>query len=314
MTIVQLEYILAVEKEGHFGRAARACHVTQPTLSMQVLKLEEFLGFSIFDREKNPVIPTEKGILILKQAKIAVSEFKKINSVYAQNDPVSGTLQVGIIPTLAPSLIPLFIHSFEKKYPKIDLFIEELQTPQIIQALLEDRIDVGLLVTPLNIHSLEETALFYEPFYGYFSKNHKLLKKEKIKPQDLHQNDLWLLSEGHCFRNQTLQICKIKNKAIHHRTHFESGSLETLIRIIDAGEGYTLLPELTSTSISNHQKKKIRAFEGKPPTREVGLVYTKRIHKRRLIQKFKEAVIEKIPKHLLKKPKEKQIISIEEPT
>ncbi|MGZ3723386.1 MAG: LysR substrate-binding domain-containing protein, partial [Bdellovibrionales bacterium] len=209
-SVSQLEYIVAVEKHRHFGKAAEQCHVSQPTLSMQIQKVEEEIGFPIFDRIKKPVVPTAKGLKFIAQAKVLLHEHLKLMDISKnQSEEMSGELRLGVIPTIAPYLLPLFIESFSKEYPNIHLIIDELKTDTIIQLLREDSLDAGILATPLHESGLRERPIFYEPFYLYVAKNHPLNARKRIKEDDLHGDEMWLLQDGHCLRNQVARFCSL---------------------------------------------------------------------------------------------------------
>ncbi len=293
MTITQLNYVLAVEEHRHFKKAADSCHVSQPTLSMQIQKLEEELGLIIFDRTKQPIIPTADGEKLIQQARRAIIEFNRIEEVISDNE-LSGTFHVGVIPTLSPYVIPLFLKDFIEKFPKVDLKIEEMKTEDIITGLERDEIDAGILVTPLHNNQFVEKPLFYENFKLYVCKDHVLSKKEKIKEKDLKEDGLWILNEGHCFRDQVLNICKLKAMPTQSFT-LESGSLETLMRLVDTAGGYTLIPEMATLNIKNDAKKNIRNFEGAQPVREVSIVYSRLFLKEKHINLLEEIILENVP-------------------
>tara|TARA_R110002072_G_scaffold534_4_gene3741 strand:+ start:25616 stop:26545 length:930 start_codon:yes stop_codon:yes gene_type:complete len=293
MTITQLNYVLAVEEHRHFKKAADSCHVSQPTLSMQIQKLEEELGLIIFDRTKQPIIPTADGEKLIQQARRAIIEFNRIEEVISDNE-LSGTFHVGVIPTLSPYVIPLFLKDFIEKFPKVDLKIEEMKTEDIITGLERDEIDAGILVTPLHNNQFVEKPLFYENFKLYVCKDHVLSKKEKIKEKDLKEDGLWILNEGHCFRDQVLNICKLKAMPTKSFT-LESGSLETLMRLVDTAGGYTLIPEMATLNIKNDAKKNIRNFEGAQPVREVSIVYSRLFLKEKHINLLEEIILENVP-------------------
>jgi LysR family hydrogen peroxide-inducible transcriptional activator len=314
MTITQLEYILAVDKFRHFGKAAKFCAVTQPTLSMQLQKAEEEMGVVLFDRSKNPILITAEGKEIIEQARSVVREYKKIFSIIdAGKDEVYGDFRLGVIPTLAPYVIPLFAGEFAKQYPHVNLTIEEFKTEDIIELLNKDEIDAGLVVTPLEGENFIERILFHEPFYVFASKDHALLKKAKVKDKDLDISDVWLLKEGHCFRQQVLNLCKIsKDGSIHDNLKFESGNLETLKNMVLSSSGYTLLPELAVQNLSIADKKHIREFQTPIPTREVSLVHNRIFLKEKIIDALEECIIERIPKELTSlKRKNFEVISID---
>lgn len=313
MTITQLEYILAVEKFRHFGKAAKACAVTQPTLSMQLQKAEEELQVIVFDRSKNPILPTSEGEKIINQARLVIREYKKIFSIIdASKDEVRGDFRLGVIPTLTPYVVPLFAGAFVQKYPLVNLTIEELKTEEIIELLNRDELDAGLLATPLEGESLIERVLFHEPFSVFASENHPLLKKTRIKDRDLDSTDVWLLNEGHCFRQQVLNICKIsKDLGQHDNLKFESGNLETLKNMVINNNGYTLLPLLAVNNLSVEDKKLVRDFQSPVPTREISLVHNRIFLKEKIITALEESIVENLPESLTSlKKKSYEVISI----
>ncbi|MBD3629599.1 hydrogen peroxide-inducible genes activator [Cyclobacterium sp.] len=299
MTIQQLEYILAVEKFRHFGQAAEACFVTQPTLSAQVSKLEKELGIIIFDRSKMPVIPTEIGEMIIGQAKKVVSESKGIlELVYQLKGDVSGLIKMGVIPTLAPYLLPLFIQNFIHKYPKVQLQVQEMVTEDILKKLKNDELDIGLVVTPLQEPGIVEKPIFYEKFYAYLSKNHPLLQQSEVSAADIMAEDLWVLQQGHCFRDQVLNLCD-QNKFKRMNFHYESGSLEGLKNMVNRYKGITLLPELATDGLSEEESNRLRPFKGDAPIREVSLILTRSFLKQKLVNLLFEEIQYVVPKHML---------------
>lgn len=315
MTITQLEYILAVEKFRHFGKAAKASSITQPTLSMQLQKAEEELGVIIFDRSKNPILTTDEGHKIIEQARLVIREYNKIFSIIeASKNEVSGEFRLGVIPTLAPYVIPLFAGDFVKKYPDVNLKIEEFKTEEIIDLLNKDELDAGLLVTPLEGENFIERVLFHEPFSVFASFGHPLLKKTKIKDKDLDTSDVWLLNEGHCFRQQVLNLCKISGETGNHdNLKFESGNLETLKNMILSNSGYTLLPQLAVLNLSNIDRKHVREFQNPVPTREVSLVHNRIFLKEKIISALEESIVDHLPDSLASlKKKNIEVISISE--
>jgi LysR family hydrogen peroxide-inducible transcriptional activator len=297
MTFVQLEYIVAVDTYRHFAAAAGHCFVTQPTLSMQVQKLEHELGIIIFDRSKQPVIPTEAGREIIAQARKILSERQLIDEiVQTKKGILTGELRIGIIPTLAPYLLPLFIPGFAAKYPQIKLVVNELTTGMIISGLREGRIDVGILVTPLQENGIREQVLFYEELLVYVSRKNAAYKKTYMLAQDIDPSKLWLLEEGHCFRSQIVRLCELR-KASKEGSHFdyEAGSIETLRRMVDLNDGITILPELAAIDLSGRQQKLIRHFKRPAPMREVSLVVHRDMVKQRLVAALKEEIIRSVP-------------------
>ena len=300
ITLTQLSYIVAVAQTRNFGMAAKACFISQPTLSMQIQKLEEELEATLFDRSKKPVEPTAIGKQIIEQAQIVLQEAFRIEEIIkAEKGEISGEFKLGIIPTLAPYLLPLFLENFTAKYPGVKLVVEELQTRQIIHKLKEDEIDAGLLVTPLNIKGIVERPVFNEPFMVYLAPNHPLLSLSKVSDTDLSLDDIWLLNEGHCFRDQAITICKkAKGKRFKYKNLiFESGNLETLKRLVDNKFGYTLVPSLAILGMSaSEQKKKIRCFKSPVPTREVSLVYSRAFLKKSIIEALYKEIGSSLPR------------------
>lgn len=301
MTLQQLEYIRALDIERNFVRAAERCFVTQPSLTMQVQKLEDELGVKIFDRSKKPLIPTPLGEKLVAQAYGILREagrFKEI--VKEQEGKLTGELTIGIIPTLSPYLLPLFVPKFEVDYPQIRLVVQELQTSTIIEKLRKDELDLGILVTPLEEKGITETVLFNEPMLAYIGKSHRLYKKKNIASSDLDMDDTWLLSEGHCMRGQVLNICKARQHDNKHNFVFESGSLETLERLVETHRGMTILPFLATLNMNKEQQKLLREFSGIQPVRQVSIA-TNRVHvKTAMIEALRTTILDSIPKELLK--------------
>jgi LysR family hydrogen peroxide-inducible transcriptional activator len=291
-TITQLEYALAVYKMKNFVAAAKSCNISQPTLSMQLKKLEEEIGFSLFDRSKTPLLVTDKGQKFLNQALIVIHEYKKLSHL-EEDKILRGELKIGIIPTIAPYLIPLFIKDFLKTYPNVKLILEELQTDAILEKLARDEIDAGVLATPLKDPRLIERVLYYEPFYAYVSSQNKLMKKSKIHPEDLTNEELWLLDEGHCFRNQILHFCSLPRE--QKNIQFSGGSLETLIKLVDEGLGMTVVPHLATDKL---KKEKLKHFTPEIPTREISLVAARTFYKEKLLDAFESCILETLPEEL----------------
>lgn len=300
MTLQQLEYIRALDIERNFVRAAERCFVTQPSLTMQVQKLEEQLGVKIFDRSKKPLIPTPLGEKLVAQAYTILREAERFTEmVKEQEGKLSGELKVGIIPTLAPYLLPLFVPKFELEFPEIRLLVQELQTNVIVDKLRKDELDLGILVTPLEEKGIQEAVLFNEPMVGYVGRNHRLFSKSEIDVAELDLDDTWLLSEGHCLRGQVLNICKAHQNDETHNFVFESGSLETLERLVELHRGMTILPFLATLNLGKNQRELLREFVGHAPVREVSIA-TNRVHvKTSMIEALRTTILGSIPAQLL---------------
>ncbi len=311
MTITQLEYIIAVDTFRHFADAAENCCITQPTLSMQIQKLEEELEVKIFDRSKQPVIPTEIGEEIIAQSRVILKESKRIKEIITtKKDEKSGELRLGIIPTLAPYLLPLFLQNFLKKYPLVKVKITELTTDDLLEKLKKNQIDVGLLITPTNDENINEYPLFYEEFVVYTSKTNKIYKKNYVLAEDIDINSLWLLEEGHCFRSQIMNICELRKASISEiNCEYEAGSIETLKKIVQTNNGMTILPELATHDLTIEQLKMVRRFKSPAPVREVSLVTHRSYLKKQIIDLLNEEILSVIPDEM-KKIKRKVIIDI----
>ena len=308
MTLLQLSYIVCVDKHKSFSKASKECFVTQPTLSMQIQKLEEELGVTVFDRGTKPISATEIGRIIIEQAHTILHESVKIKqSVEAEMTEITGLFRVGIIPTLAPYLLNLFLQNFITKHPKVELVIEELQTKEIIERLMTDKLDVALLATPLHQKNLSERPLFYEPFVAYVSETHRLNTRKKINVNDLQLSDMWLLTEGHCFRGQTVALCKQKRPEYVRgkgSLKFESGNLDTLRKLVEQNYGMTLLPYLAVRELSEEKKKLyMREFVSPVPKREISLVYNRSYAKKKMLDVFAHEITFSVPAHLLEKEK-----------
>jgi len=302
MTLTQLSYIVAVDRYRHFATAAEKSYVTQPTLSMQIHKLEDELGITIFDRSKSPVIPTEIGDKIITQAQKILKQAKHIEDLASlSEDKLQGTFRIGIIPTVAPYLLPLFLRNFNEKHPEVRLVFEEVVTDKLLDLLDGDYLDIGIIATPAERGNIFEEELYYEPFIGYISETHPLAKKETLTVDDLDVTNLWLLNEGHCFRDQTVTLCKKfrKNKLEDPDIEFESGNLETLKQLVEQNFGMTLLPYLAQNQIDEQcAKAHIRYFRDPVPKRKVRMIYGREYLKRNIIQAFKQEILDTIPAEL----------------
>ncbi len=291
MTLVQLEYIVAVDTYKSFVKAAESCFVTQPTLSMQIQKLEELLNVKIFDRSKQPISATAIGAQLIKQARVVLQESEKMRELIANTqNTLYGELRLGIIPTIAPYLLPELIAAMRQQFPELQLSIWEYTTDDIVEHLHTGTIDCGLLATPLSHPNLKEIPLYYEPFVAYVSERSTLYNHEKIKASDLDQEVLWLLTEGHCMRSQVLHICGAKQGHNASSLQYQTGSVETLIRMVDVNGGATLLPLLALDSLSPVQLQKAKHFPQPEPVREISLVTSQNFVKERMLAALQECI------------------------
>ncbi|MDC8003525.1 hydrogen peroxide-inducible genes activator [Aureisphaera galaxeae] len=291
MTITQLKYVLAVAEHKNFTKAAQKTFVTQPTLSMQIQKLEEELDILIFDRSKKPIELTAVGQKIVSQAKSIVNEAERMQDVVDQEKGfIGGEFKLGIIPTIMPTLLPMFLKTFTVRYPKVQLKIEELATDEIIAKLLDGHLDAAIAATPLYQDKIKERALYYEPFVGYIPESHRLYGKDKIESTDLEIDDILLLEDGHCFRDGVINLCKASKLSKDDKFQLESGSFETLVKLTHEGLGMTLLPFLHTLDISEGQQKNLRYFKEPSPAREVSLIYNKSELKMQIINALYDVV------------------------
>ncbi len=305
MTLVQLEYIIAVDTYRSFVAAAEKCFVTQPTLSMQIQKLEESIGARIFDRSRQPVVPTEAGIEIIKQARIVLTESRKINEiVQLKKGDLEGELRIGVIPTVAPYLLPKVLAGFMQKFPKLQLQIWEYTTEKIIRELKVGLLDCGILSTPTYDTALVERPMFYEPFVAYVSSKSELMDKREVTPEDVLEDKLWLLTEGHCMRGQVLNICQRKRRMEPEGTfEYNTGSVETLKRMVDINSGSTILPELSIADFDEDQLGRIRYFRSPEPVREISMVTTRNFLKKEAIDALEREIAVAVPKKFKSKKK-----------
>ena len=297
MNLQQLEYILAVDTFRHFARAAEHCHITQPTLSMMIQKLEEELGVKIFDRTKQPVCPTDVGIHLIEQAREVLTAAGRFKAIAAEiGETVFGELKVGIIPTIAPYLLPIFIDSFHAKYPDVRLKISEVVTSQLLERLDTGDLDVGIMVAPENEKGLVSIDLYHEPFVVYTPQEYN---KQYLLAEDLNVNELLLLEEGHCFRSQIIQFCELRDLA-NRKVEFTSGSLETLRYLTEQHMGVTVLPDLATRYLPADKMAFVKQFAVPRPSRQVSLVSKRAFVKKKLIEAFVEEILLNVPSKIAK--------------
>ncbi|MFK7826333.1 MAG: LysR substrate-binding domain-containing protein [Oligoflexales bacterium] len=318
-TLSQLNYIVAVDRYRHFGNAAKHCHISQPSLSIQIQKVEEELETVLFDRNKKPVLPTNSGKIFIEQAKKVLREHEKlVNLVHSQAQVIGGPFSIGMIPTVLPYLLPIFVKDFLEAYPSIDFSAEEMKTVDIIEALKSDHIDAGILATPLKEDGIRELPLYCEDFLIYHHKNHAIgFHTETFLVRDLeeiHPTDLWLLKDGHCLRNQVSQLCSSQQRhTVLERFSFEGGSLETLRMLIRSTNGYTLIPRSFAISLPKKELKECaKEFSPPVPVREISIVYARDQWKKSHIKALANTIKNAIPQALMGDSKrESEIIGIE---
>ena len=299
MTLQQLEYILAVNQFRHFAKAAEYCRVTQPTLSAMIQKLEEELDTRIFDRSQQPVCPTPVGIHIIEQAQNILVQANRIkNIIEEEKHSLTGTFKLGILPTVAPYLLPRFFPQLMKKYPDLDIRVVEMKTNDIKKALQTGEIDAGIVASLAGMEELQQTPLFYEQFFAYVSREDALFNNEVIRTSDLNGEQLWLLDEGHCFRDQLVRFCNLKS-ATESKSKYSLGSIETFMRMVESGQGVTFIPELALSQLSEQQKELVRPFALPIPVRDVVLLTTRNFVRHSIADLIVRGVRENVPQSML---------------
>lgn len=301
MTIEQLEYALAVAGHQSFVRAAESFHLSQPALTMQLKKLEDTLGFVLFDRSRKPLQVTPEGKAFLEKAREVMLSFRELAQIADElKQTEEKELSLGVIPTLAPFLLPLFINHFRERYPEIRLLLYELTTEEIITRIKSGRLHAGIVATPVHSKGIEQRVLFYEKFFLYVSPRHPWYRLEDIPQKELENADLWLLREGNCFRSQANDICqRQQNRVRNEKLAYESTSIQSLMRIVESQDGATLIPELATLAVASEQESMLKSIEGKKSVREISLVYSRFYFKEKLLNNLHQSIQQHIPGHML---------------
>ena len=299
MTIQQLEYILAVDQCRHFAKAAEFCRVTQPTLSMMIQKLEDELGIKLFDRSVQPVKPTAAGVKVIAQARSVLHQAALIKDIVKEEEQsLKGAFRLAVLPTIAPYLLPRFLQHLAEQHKELDIRIQEMQTAPTLAALQNGEIDAAIIANEPLVSNLEGTLLFYEEFFCYVSKKEAVYRKNLIRTADISDERLWLLDEGHCFRDQLLRFCQREQVKLHQAA-YHLGSLETFMHMVESGYGMTFIPELATLQLCPEQKDLVRTFAIPRPTREIYFVTRKDFVRFALSKLLIEHVRESVPKEML---------------
>lgn len=307
-SLIQLEYIVAVDTYGQFSIAAEKCFVTQPTLSMQIKKMESDLDIIIFDRSRQPVVATEVGQVIVMQARNILAEADKIDQIIQSNrDTVAGELRIGIIPSIAPYLLPLFIGAFSKKYPDLNIHITEKLTDEILADLDKELLDVGIVSTPIPSGLYQERLLYCERIYIYCHSSHPFYKKKSVSISELAEENIWLLSQGHCFRSQVINICALKDDSNVLPFTYESASIETLIKMVDNQGGITLIPELAVNDLSKKKKEGVKSIKALKPVREISLITNRIFVKQRVLDALEGDIKAALPDEIKEKDRGERV-------
>ena len=297
MTLQQMEYIVALDKYRHFVLAAEACGVTQPTLSAMIQKLEEELDVKIFSRDRKNISPTAIGEKIIRQARIALNETQRIREVVAdESSSMNGSLRIGILPTIAPYLVPDFIYHFRNTYPNVNLSIDEKENKSLVQDLRFGNLDIAITTPPEAQTNILEIPVYVEKFVAYFSercsKARQIIANDNLPPEHM-----WILKEGHCLPNSGINFCKNKDIGNHI---YEAGSIDTLIKIVDKNGGYTIIPELHISTLNEEQKKNIQTLDVNPPAqRNVSILIKDDFIRERMVNAVLDTIKAIIPAHMM---------------
>jgi len=309
ISISQIKYVLALHKTGSFSKAAELCFITQSTLSTMIKKMEDQMGFKIFDRTSKPIPLTDEGHALIAQFKVLNHEFEVLEEIVQETkEEMYGTLSIGIIPTLAPFLLPLFLDKLVSTYKEIKFSIYEITTSEIIKRLKRRDLDIGILSTPIMDSSLTQKKLFTEDFMIYdASENIKTSKRYKIKDIDISR--LWILEESHCLTNQIGTICQLKKKrTIGNNLVFNSGSILSLLELVNSNKGITLLPRLATINKKLIDHKRVYKIETPVPAREIGIVTHPNFAKKRILSVLEKEILTSV-KPKLGKGKNRKVIN-----
>ena len=300
MTLQQLEYIVTVCRMRHFARAAEQCGVTQPTLSAMVQKLEAELGLKLFERSSQQVTPTRIGLRVVEQAEEVLAAAARVKElVDEERHSLAGTFRLGVLPTIAPYLLPRFFPRLRKEHPETDLRVTELKTADICRALREGTLDAAVLVSLPDMEDYEQVPLYYEQFIVYVSREDPLFACRSVRTTDLEDEQLWLLDEGHCFRDQLVKFCRLKS-AREAQEAYTLGSIETFMRMVEGGQGVTFIPELALEQLSGVQKELVRPFALPIPTRQIVLMTSRDFVRHSLRDLLVENIVRCVPPRMLK--------------
>ncbi|MBL7707040.1 MAG: LysR family transcriptional regulator [Taibaiella sp.] len=300
MNIQQLQYVLAVEEHRHFQKAAEACFVTPAALSIMIKKLEEELGVVIFDRSRQPVLPTEAGLLVINNARAVLSGLQKLEEEvkwHLSGAGISGNLRIGIIPTLAPYLLHLFLPGLLHEYPELRIELRELTTEVIKDQLRKNHLDVGILALEVGMEEFKQCHLFNERLLVFVGAREQQLNKQYLLASDIDVTRLWLLEEEHCLRSQVMNLCSLKKSAIDHaQLTFDAGSIETLMNMVEATNGITVIPELATLNLTAKRKKQLRTFAGPEPVRAIGMITYRHYVKASLLEVLQASIKKSVAK------------------
>jgi len=291
MNLRDLEYLVAVGELKHFRKAAEKCFVSQPTLSGQLKKLERYLGVQLIERTTRNVFLTHIGEEIVKTSRTILAEVASIEDMVATySDPMCGTINIGLIPTIAPYLLPLIVQPINEAYPQIEIILHEVQTDVMLEKLSEGTLDAGILAVPIEMKGLDEITLYTEPFYVAANNQHMFASKLSIKIEDLQDETLLLLEEGHCLRGQVMDVCS--QTMTKERKDFQGTSLETIRHMVSTGIGITLIPQtaIDYKNLIQNASIKYIPFKKPAPARRVGLLFRKTSNRKVCFEKLAASI------------------------
>ncbi|WP_367387992.1 LysR substrate-binding domain-containing protein [Lewinella sp. LCG006] len=304
MTLQQLEYAFFLLKTGSFSKAAKRAGLSQPAISQQITKLENELGFAVFDRQTKPIKTTPLGLRFLERAQMLLLEAQQLREFALQlEEDAEGSLTIGIIPTLAPYLVPFFIQDLQQKHPRIKLNVQEMMTKEIVRGILDGELNGGIISTPIASQlEFEYVPLFFEKFFLYISYKHPLFQQKEVNLDQIKMEDLWLLNEGNCFSDQVNNMCQLNylNKQ-KPQLEYGSNSIEALRRIVEHKGGLTFLPELATLNVSSSHEDMIKKIAGPVRAREISMIFLNNNPKKQLLLKLKDVIQDNLPKSVLQK-------------
>jgi len=305
MNFNQLRYFLELARAKNFSESAKTLSISQPALSLQIQKLEEEYEFQLIDRTKKPLALTEEGELFYEKALEIVQLVENLETLSLElENHIEGKLRIGIIPTLSPYLVPLFINETTKRHPQLRIHIEELKTEEILDRLAHNELDMGLISTPVKAKGVAFIPLFYEHFYVYISPNHPLYNNEHIELSLLNMDELWYLHEGNCFQNQVNSACQLQDlRNSDLPFQYISNSIESLKRIVENQGGMTFIPELATSNIPAEFEMMIKDIAAPTPTREISAAYLKTTGLKRTAKALIDVLKTTIPTRMQQKPK-----------
>ncbi|MBX3197405.1 MAG: LysR family transcriptional regulator [Labilithrix sp.] len=302
LTIQQLRYVVAVDRHRSFREAARACHVSQPALSAQIKKVEDMLSFHLFDRSRQPVATTDRGLLAVEHARTVLEQIEHFAVLGESCEEVAGAYRLGILPTLASTILPRLLPRFVRAYPKVELEIAEEKTDVLVRRLRDGSLDGGVAITPLDVPGIHERVVCHEALLAYLPPRHPLGAEKRIRQTALVDEHVWLLSEGHCFRAQALHLCSVDRRHAEPDAPsiaFDGGSFDTLINLVDAGLGITIVPELLAASLGAARRAaQVRRFRDPEPKREISLLVAREYLRRGITDALFTTLTEGVPREL----------------